>query len=67
MLQLEKNELETQLGHCFREKQFAQDKSGKSLVIGFILTSNLVLINIQLKEVLECIAVAVIFLPILIF
>lgn len=65
MLQLEKNELETQLGHCFREKQFAQDKSGKSLVIGFILTSNL--INIQLKEVLECIAVAVIFLPILIF
>lgn len=65
MLQLEKNELETQLGHCFREKQFAQDKSGKSLIIGFILTSNL--INIQLKEVLECIAVAVIFLPILIF
>lgn len=65
MLQLEKNELETQLGHCFREKQFAQDKSGKSLVIGFILTSNL--INIQLKEVLECIAVAVIFLPILSF
>lgn len=65
MLQLEKNELETQLGHCFREKQFAQDKSGKALIIGFILTSNL--INIQLKEVLECIAVAVIFLPILIF
>lgn len=65
MLQLEKNELETQLGHCFREKQFAQDKSGKSLIIGFILTSNL--INIQLKEVLECIAVAVIFLSILIF
>lgn len=65
MLQLEKNELETQLGHCFREKQFAQDKNGKSLIIGFILTSNL--INIQLKEVLECIAVAVIFLPILIF
>lgn len=27
MLLLEKNELETQLGHCFREKQFAQDKS----------------------------------------
>lgn len=27
LLLLEKNELETQLGHCFREKEFAQDKS----------------------------------------
>ena len=46
MLLLEKNELEMQLGHCFREKQFAQDKSGKYLML--FLTSNLS--HIQLKK-----------------